>query len=65
MEQGLLVEYRRHNKLIGCHRRYDLGDGKWFVPMFVVHPDYRSKSRFSCSISWHCKHTGKIVIQGY
>ncbi|MFS1442050.1 hypothetical protein BCU50_009300 [Vibrio sp. 10N.286.46.E10] len=40
MEQGLLVEYRRRNKLIGYTTLSDLGDGKWFVPMFVVHPDY-------------------------
>lgn len=46
MEQGLLVDYRRHNKLIGYTTLSDLGDGSWFVPMFVVHPDYRSKAAF-------------------
>ncbi|UPR55213.1 GNAT family N-acetyltransferase [Vibrio cyclitrophicus] len=46
IEQGLLFEYRRGDKLIGYTTLRDLGDGQWFVPMFVVHPNYRSKAAF-------------------
>ncbi|MEZ8274300.1 GNAT family N-acetyltransferase [Vibrio splendidus] len=46
IEQGLLFEYRRQDKLIGYVTLRDLGDGQWFVPMFVVHPNYRSKAAF-------------------
>ncbi|MEZ8234429.1 GNAT family N-acetyltransferase [Vibrio splendidus] len=46
IEQGLLFEYRRQDKLIGYVTLRDLGDGQWFVPMFVVHPNYRGKAAF-------------------
>ncbi|MEZ8881072.1 GNAT family N-acetyltransferase [Vibrio lentus] len=46
IEQGLLFEYRRKDQLIGYTTLRNLGDGRWFVPMFVVHPNYRSKAAF-------------------
>lgn len=46
IEQGLLFEYRRKDQLIGYTTLRSLGDGRWFVPMFVVHPNYRSKAAF-------------------
>ncbi|MEZ9387500.1 GNAT family N-acetyltransferase [Vibrio lentus] len=46
IEQGLLFEYRRKDQLIGYTTLRNLGDGRWFVPMFVVHPNHRSKAAF-------------------
>ena len=46
IKQGLLFEYRRKDQLIGYTTLRNLGDGRWFVPMFVVHPNYRNKAAF-------------------
>ncbi|MFS1905858.1 GNAT family N-acetyltransferase [Vibrio lentus] len=46
IKQGLLFEYRRKDQLIGYTTLRNLGDGRWFVPMFVVHPNHRSKAAF-------------------
>ncbi|MCZ8487090.1 hypothetical protein O9992_00600 [Vibrio lentus] len=56
IEQGLLFEYRRKTNEEYTTLR-NLGDGRWFVPMFVVHPNYRSKAVFSCVVPSNCRDT--------
>ncbi|ORT50174.1 GCN5 family acetyltransferase [Vibrio sp. qd031] len=45
-ESGLLFECRKSGVLQGYFTLRQLNDAAWFIPMFVVHPDYRNKVVF-------------------
>ncbi len=42
-DAGALFDVRRDGKLLSYATLRDVGDGTWFVLMFVTHPDHRSK----------------------
>ncbi|MGI0117886.1 GNAT family N-acetyltransferase [Zooshikella sp. RANM57] len=45
-ELGCLFDVYSNKKLLAYATLKDLGEGKWFVLMFVIHPRYRHKRVF-------------------
>lgn len=45
--QGYLFEYRKKQQLLGYFTVEKIEAQHWFVPMFVIHPNHRSKEVFA------------------
>ncbi|EXB48104.1 GNAT family N-acetyltransferase [Acinetobacter sp. 1000160] len=49
--QGYLFEYRNNQQLLGYFTVEYMEQQRWFIPIFVVHPKYRTRKVFASLLS--------------